>query len=182
MSMDRRVWLIGFLSIGTGLGCSTSNTSLQNAPSSVVRPSLIASATTLLEKNLKGEGWTAVITETSKRGQTAVNSDEEWDENSAWVTFIARRDNADPRLLTPSEAAQVLKAFRLDIRRLVFNANGDPLDSSEGEAYRERWLIVPYQIDSVSGTVKVTIKAASDKPEETVNRLEVVIREQRTKK
>jgi hypothetical protein len=163
------------------LGCAVSRSPMPAPPATPVRGTLIDSARSILEKNLRGEGWEAEVTDTSKQGQCAINQEEEWDENSAWVTFTARRPGGGATLLTPVEAAAVLKGVRADVRRLVLGYGGEVLDATEGEAYRERTLTVPYRIDKVAGTARVRIGAATDRPEETANRLDVVVREQAVK-
>jgi hypothetical protein len=163
------------------VGCAVSRSPMPAPPVSPVRGTLIDSARSILEKNLRGEGWEAEVTDTSKRGQTAVNQDEEWDETSAWVTFTARRPDGGPTLLTPDEATAVIKGVRADVRRLVQNSAGEVLDATEGEAYREKWVVVSYRIDKIAGTARVKIGPATDRPEETANRMEVVVREQPAK-
>jgi hypothetical protein len=150
-------------------------------PVSPVRTTLIDSAGAILEKNLRGAGWEAELTDPSKRGQTAANPDEEWDENTAWVTFTARRPGGGPTLLTPDEATAVVKGVRADVRRLVLNAGGEVIETTEGEAYREKSVTVTYKIDKVAGSAQVKIGPASDRAEETANRMEVVVREQPVK-
>jgi hypothetical protein len=163
------------------VGCSVSRSPMPCPPVSQVRSTLIDSARSILESNLRGAGWEAELTDSSRRGQTAVNPDEEWDENSAWVAFTARRPGGGPTLLTPDEAAAVVKGVRSDVRRLVQNAGGEVVETTEGEAYREKWVQVAYRIDKIAGTARVKIGPASDRAEETANRMEVVVREQPVK-
>jgi hypothetical protein len=167
---------------GVFLLCGSAGCTISRPPTpppvTPVRLTLIDSAPAILEGALRGEGWEARVTDTSKIGQTAVNTDEAWDENTAWVTFTARRPAGGPTLLAPEEAAAVLKAVRADVRRLVQAYGGTVGDTTDGEAYREKWVVLTYQLDKAVGTVRVKIGPASGRPEETDNRLEVVVREQ----
>jgi hypothetical protein len=106
-----------------------------------------------------------------------VNANELWDESTAYVTFNAKR-GGPAALVTPSEAAVVLKGIRSDIRRVVTAYGGEVLDSAEGEGYRERWMVIPYKLDRVFGTIRLRFGPATGLAEETTNRLDVVIREQ----
>jgi hypothetical protein len=169
---------VAVLLFGASLGCAGGRSPMPAPPVTALRLTLIDSAQAILEKALHCEGWDAQVTATSKIGQTAVNSDEAWDENTAWVTFTAQRSAGGPTLLTPEESAAVLKAVRSDLRRLIQAFGGEVLDTSEGEAYREKWVAVTYRLDKTIGTIRVKIGPASGRPEETDNRLEVVVREQ----
>ncbi len=159
-------------------GCASGRSPMPAPPVTAARTSLIDSAGPIVLKALRGAGWEAEIVDTSKSGQSAVNPDEMWDENPARVTFTARRPGGGPSVLTPDESAAVLRGVRAEVRRFVEASGGEVLDPTDGEAYREKWVVVPYRIDKTAGTARATIGPASGRPEETANRLELVVREQ----
>lgn len=159
-------------------GCTVGRP-LQPPPPTAVRSILADGVRIEAEKNLAAEGWQFDLLDSSKRGQTAVNDTEEWDENQAWVVFTARKgDDPAPVLLSPTDATPILRGVRADVRKLVSAAGGEVQDTAEGESYRERWVMVSYKVDKVSGWVRACVRAASDLPEETNNRLEITVREQ----
>lgn len=159
------------------VGCTVGRPMTAPSPTPV-RASLIDAAAPLLEKQLRNDGWEFQTGEIAKRGQTAVNAEELWDENTTFVTFTAKRPDAEPKLLRPEESTVLLRGMRSDIRKVIQSWGGEALDTTEGEGYRERWLIIPYKLDRVLGTVRLRIGPATDRAEETMNRLDLVIREQ----
>jgi hypothetical protein len=161
-------------------GC-TIGRSLQPPPPSVVRTGLAAEVRRLAEKNLTGEGWLIELSETAAQGQSAVNDGEEWDESSFVLLFTARKSEGGQLILSPTDATPVLRGLRSDVRRLVTTAGGEVLETAETETYRERSAMIGYKLDKVTGWVKATIRPASDRPDETMNRLEVTVHEQPAK-
>lgn len=158
-------------------GC-TFGRPMQPLPPTVVRASLADGVRPLTEKSLTGEGWQVHVIDTTREGQTAVNDGEEWDETRVSMTFTAHRPDGPPTLLGPADATPVLRGLRTDIRKLVTTAGGEVLDSAELEAYRERSMVIGYKIDKVSGWVRAAIRPATDRPDETINRLDITVREQ----
>ena len=172
----RAGWLVGGVAF-LAAACTVGRPMTAPAPTPV-RTSLIDAATPLLEKQLRNEGWESQVVDTAKRGQTAVNVEEMWDENTATVTFTAKRPDGEPKLLRPEESAVLIRGMRSDIRKVILSWGGEALDTIEGEGYRERWIVIPYKFDRILGTVRLRFGPATDRAEETTNRLEVVIREQ----
>ena len=158
-------------------GCTAGRTTVAPAPPTVVRATLAHTIRTLVEPRLEADGWRGEIVEVSQTGQSASNREEEWDETTLRVTFAARGSDGDPRLLTQPEMAALLRGVRSDVRRLVSGFGGENQDTSDGEVFRERWLACPYKIGDTAGWVRATVGPASHKAEETVTRVELVIRE-----
>lgn len=159
-------------------GC-TFGRPLSPPPPTAVRMILADGVRIEAEKNLTAEGWQFDLLDSSKRGQTAVNESEEWDENQAWVTFAARKgDDPAPVVLSPTDATPILRGVRSDVRKLVSAAGGEVLETAEGESYRERWVTISYKVDKIGGWVRASVRPATDRAEETTNRLEITVREQ----
>lgn len=172
----RASWVVSGIAVALS-ACTISRP--MSAPSPTpVRASLNDAAAPLLEKQLRADGWVFQVVDTAKRGQTAVNAEELWDENTVSVTFTAKRSDGEVKLLRPEESVVLIRGLRTDIRKVIQTWGGEAFDTSEGEGFRERWAVIPYKIDRVIGTVRLRFGPATDLAEETTNRLDVVIREQ----
>ena len=158
-------------------GCTLSRAAVAPPPPTVVRTTLTESVRTLVAARLAGDGWRGEVLDLSRAGQSADNPDEAWDETSFRVRFAATGPDGGERLLAQPEMAALLRGLRADVRKLVTNAGGENQDTTEGELFRERWLLVPYKLGPTAGWVRVTVGPASGRHEETHSRLELGVRE-----
>ena len=160
------------------LGCGTTPKAADPVPVSAVRTSLLGRTEWLLRKSLATEGFTLDRVEVKSDGTVARNSGEQWDENVVRFTFDAAKPPDPAAVLTVRQQAAVLGNVRDDLRKLVTGQDGEVLDVSETESYRERTLTLAYKLAGVVGTVTARLRPATDVPEETRNRLDVTVREQ----
>ena len=162
-------------------GCASGPRNMDPVPVSAVRTSLLRKVEGLLRKSVEAEGWEVERVESKADGTVARNSGESWDEHVLTVTFDASRPPAGPVVLGVPDQAAVLANLRVELRKVVTNQDGEVLDVTEAEAYRERTLTVTYKLAAAVGTVGVRLRPATDVPEETRNRFEVTVREQPAK-
>ena len=160
------------------LGCATAPKNADPVPVSAVRTSLLRKVEGLLRKSLEAEGWEVERVETKADGTVARNSGESWDENVLIVTFDASKPPAAPAALSLPEQVAVMANLRVELRKVVTNQDGEVVDVTEAEGYRERTLTVTYKLAAAVGTVSVRLRPATDVPEETRNRFDVTVREQ----
>ena len=160
------------------LGCAALPRGGEAVPVSAVRTSMLGRVEGLLKKSLEAEGWTYALVETKSDGTVARNSGECWDENVVSITFEAGKPPAPAAALTLREQVAAMGNLRGELRRLVTGQDGEVLEVSEGEGYRERTLSLNYKLGNAVGSVQVRLRPATDAPEETRNRLDVTLREQ----
>ena len=163
------------------LGCAAGPRPSDAVPVSAVRTSLLRKVEGLLRKSLEDDGWVVGRFETKSEGTVARNSGDAWDENVVTATFDASKPPADAVALSVPEQVAVMANLRLDLRKVVTNQDGEVIDVTQGEAYRERTLTMTYRLDAAVGTVTVRLRPATDVPEETRNRFDVTVREQPAK-
>ena len=163
------------------VGCAGASKTADPVPVSAVRTSLLRRVEGLLRKSVEAEGWQVERVESKSEGTVARNSGELWDENLLTVTFDASKPPAAPVALSVPEQVAVLANLRVELRKVVTGQDGEVIDVTESEAYRERTLTVTYRLDTAIGTVSVRLRPASDVPEETRNRFDVTVREQPAK-
>ena len=160
------------------LGCATAPKTADPVPVSAVRTSLLRKVEGLLRKSVEAEGWEVERVETKADGTVARNSGESWDEHVVVVTFDASKPPAGPVALSLPEQVAVMANLRVELRKVVTNQDGEVIDVTESEAYRERSLTLTYKLASAVGTIGVRLRPATDVPEETRNRFDVTVREQ----
>src|SRR5262245_50718911 len=118
----RRGWMVCGVAI-LASACTLSRPMTAPSPTPI-RGTLIDVAVLLLELQLRTEGWEFQIVDVAKRGQTAGNAEELWDENSASVTFTAKRPDGVPKLLRPEESVVLIRGLRSDIRKVIQSWGG----------------------------------------------------------
>jgi hypothetical protein len=163
-------------------GCMTGRLTQTQAPHTPIRVTVAETVREMLAARLEAtDAWRGEIVGVSQSGQSATNPGEEWDETTLTVTFAATGNDGEPRLLTQPEMADLLRGLRSHLRRVVTQFGGENQDTSEGEAFRERWLAVPYKLGAVAGGMRATVGPASHKADETVSQLVLTVRETPTK-
>ncbi len=160
------------------VGCAGASKNADPVPVSAVRTSLLRKVEGLLRKSLEAEGWEVERVETKADGTVARNSGESWDEHVLVVTFDASKPPAAPVALSLPEQVAVMANLRVELRKVVTNQDGEVVDVTEAEGYRERTLTVTYKLAAAVGTISVRLRPATDVPEETRNRFDVTVREQ----
>jgi hypothetical protein len=158
-------------------GCSVTRNTNPQPPPSAVRTTLDDTIRAVAVRRLAGDGWRATVTDIARSGQSADNPDEVWQESVWVVTFVAHGPDGTPRLLRQPEMAAVLRGMQSSVWGLVWGAGGDVQDPAEGEGFRERWVFCPYKLTGAAGWARITLGPLTGKDEETVSRLELVIRE-----
>ena len=170
-------------SFATGLiflaGCA-STSSVQSTPATPVRLAVVDQIPAALERSLRDAGWEPEIKTSGKTGTTSLNVKDAWDETATQITFAVRRPEGNPVLLATDDSGTVLKGLRTDLRKAIQNAGGEVIETAESEAYREKALSITYSTGKVTGTLKVVLTPATDRPEETANRLQLFVREHAT--
>jgi len=172
---------LAFLLLIACLGCAGASKTADPVPVSAVRTSLLRRVEGLLRKSVEAEGWEVERVETKSEGTVARNSGESWDEHVLVVTFDASKPPAPAVALSVPEQVAVLANLRVELRKVVTNQDGEVIDVTESEAYRERSLTLTYKLATAVGTVSVRLRPATDVPEETRNRFDVTVREQPAK-
>lgn len=163
-------------------GCMTGRLAQTQAPQTPIRVTIAETVREMVAARFEAaDTWRGEIVEVSQTGQSASDPGEGWDETTLTVTFAARGNDGALRLLTQPEMADLLRGLRSHLRRVVTQFGGENQDTSEGEAFRERWLAVPYKLGTVAGGVRATAGPASHKAEETVSRLVLTVRETPTR-
>lgn len=159
-------------------GCMTGRLVHTQAAQTPIRVTITESVREVVAARLEAaDAWRGEVVSVSQTGQSATNPGEEWDDTTLTVTFAARGNDGEPRLLTQPEMADLLRGMRSHLRRVVTQFGGENQDTSEGEAFRERWLAVPYKLGTVAGGMRATVGPASHKAEETVSQLVLTVRE-----
>ena len=171
------VWLVAALAAG----CALNRPATTVPAESPVRANLRSAAADILKRNATGDGWEASGLTSDTAGQTAADPDDSWDENTARLTFTPVDPDGRARELTTADLADLLGRVRADVKRAVLAADGEVLDTTDGEQYRERGFELNYKLDKVAGRVRGRAAPASGAADEPAVRLELTVRERPAK-
>ncbi len=160
-------------------GCATATGGLYvSPPESALRLPIREKVVGLLEKGLSRDGWTGTIVSKESTGILAAGAADGYLEDRIVVDVTASDTAGDPMFIPLADFSPVLTALRKRLVTLVESLGGVAVDWWTVEAHGERTLVFLYKMDTIQGTVRVRVRhRAEDRPEETVTRFEITMRE-----
>jgi hypothetical protein len=172
-------WTVLLLFLGLVCGCVSNGRSMNaDIVPSQARVLLRDRLPTMLEKLLKGDGWTGRIEARTTGGTQTVNADTSFSEDVTHFDVASIGTTGEAMAIPTADYGTILGTLRRRIRDLVEDEGGEQLDWTITENYHSRTLWFQYRQDGRFGWLTVVVAPKLDGSEDLLTRFTVTIHEQ----
>jgi hypothetical protein len=171
--------VVFFLFLGVCVGCVSNGRSTNaDIQPSQARIQLRDRLPVLLEKLLKGDGWTGRIATRTAGGTQTVNAETSFSEDVTHFDVVSINTDGEAMAIPVSDYGTILGTLRRRIRDLVEDEGGEQLDWTISESYHSRTLWFQYKQDGRFGWLTVVVAPKLDGSDDLHTRFSVTIHEQ----